>query len=63
MVAEKDHDENEDLDVEDLAYEDEDPVCPNCGQQTEGESVCPYCGAILTDEEDELDGFHEDDGP
>lgn len=39
----------------------EDEYCPNCGQFTGGESECPNCGAILKDEDDEFEGFHEDD--
>ena len=45
-----------------LDFDDEDEkVCPNCGQFCEGENVCLHCGAILTEEDDELEGFHEDE--
>jgi hypothetical protein len=43
--------------------EEEENVCPNCGQHTEGESECPNCGAILGngDDEDDFDGFDDDE--
>lgn len=41
--------------------EQEEDSCPNCGQPTEGESVCANCGAILGEDDDELDGFDDDD--
>ncbi|MDO8494535.1 MAG: hypothetical protein Q7S68_04285 [Deltaproteobacteria bacterium] len=50
-----------DEDLEEVDFDESDPVCPNCGQATEGETTCPHCGAILSDE-DELDPFVEDDG-
>lgn len=40
---------------------DDEEFCPNCGHFTEGEDTCPNCGAILKPEDD-LDGFHEDNG-
>lgn len=52
----------EDQEIDDLTFDDEEPVCPNCGQETEGETTCPNCGAILMEEDDEFNGFHEDDG-
>ena len=58
MKEEKD----EELDGDDLPLDEEDPVCPNCGQSTEGETTCPYCGAILAnEEEDEVDDWRDDD--
>lgn len=42
--------------------EDEEDNCPNCGQHTAGDSVCPNCGAILGEvDEDDLEGFDDDD--
>lgn len=38
-----------------------DEICPNCGQFTGGESSCPNCGAILDTDDDEFDGFHEEE--
>lgn len=35
-------------------------TCPNCGRYVGDESCCPYCGAILYNE-DELNEF-EDEG-
>ncbi|MDP2599506.1 MAG: hypothetical protein Q8P84_02075 [Deltaproteobacteria bacterium] len=47
---------------EELDFDDEnEKVCPNCGQFCEGENVCPHCGAMLAEEDDELEGFHEDE--
>lgn len=38
----------------------EEERCPNCGQVTGGESLCPNCGTVLPDQDDELEGFHEE---
>lgn len=52
----------DDLEEEELPLEEDDPVCPNCGQSTEGETTCPYCGAILAnDEEEEMDDWSDDE--
>lgn len=56
------HDEedlDDDLD-EDLDEEEEETECPNCGQETGGNSACPNCGAILFEDAD-ADPFSEDD--
>ena len=56
------HDEedlDDDLD-EDLDEEEEETECPNCGQETGGNSACPNCGAILFEDADS-DPFSEDD--
>ena len=47
--------ESTESDDDELPLEEEDVVCPNCGQSTEGETTCPYCGAILANEDDDLD--------
>lgn len=50
---------DEDLD-EELEEQKEETECPNCGQDTDGDSVCPNCGAVLCEEED--DDLFPDDG-
>lgn len=47
-------------DFDKLDFENPD-TCPNCGQFVGQESMCPYCGAILYDEEEDLN-IVEDDG-
>lgn len=42
-----------------LADTQDDLRCPNCGQYTSGEPICPHCGAVLP-QDDELEGFHEE---
>lgn len=55
----EDHDEEEqDDDVEELGeptlklVDSDDTACLNCGHETDGESACDHCGAILFDEGD-----------
>lgn len=47
-------------DLDEVELDEDDPVCPNCGQSTEGETTCPYCGAILEDSDD-LDDLGEEE--
>lgn len=46
--------------LDEVELEEDDTVCPNCGQSTEGATTCPYCGAILEDGDD-LDDFAEEE--
>lgn len=39
---------------------EEEPVCPNCGQNTDGESFCPNCGAVIDISEGEDESYSED---
>ena len=48
-------------DLEELNFENPD-TCPNCGQFVGQESICPYCGAMLSPDEDGLNAFDEDQG-
>ena len=43
----------------DLDFEEE-VVCPNCGQETDGEPFCPNCGAVIDLSEDEEEGYSDD---
>ncbi len=56
----KELNEKENDGEENLSYEEEDPVCPNCGQSTEGATTCPYCGAILSND-NELEDFEDEE--
>lgn len=56
----KEEEKEEDLDEVEL--DEGELICPNCGQSTEGATTCPYCGAILAEEEDELDDPGEEEG-
>lgn len=47
--------------MEDLELDEEEAVCPNCGQKVGDETVCSYCGAILIEEDDEFEGFDDDE--
>lgn len=44
--------------ADDLNFENPE-TCPNCGQYVGEESSCPYCGAILFNE-DEMSNFEDD---
>lgn len=47
--------------IDEIEYEEDELVCPNCGRTTGGETTCPYCGAILTNEDEELDEVGEEE--
>lgn len=51
--------EIEEFSEKDLAVEEE-IICPNCDRNCGTETTCPYCGAILSND-DELDGFVEEE--
>ena len=46
-------------DVDELSF-DNPETCPSCGSFVGQDSICPNCGAMLRDEEDELNIFEED---
>jgi len=46
-------------DLDELSF-DSPETCPNCSHFVGQESTCPNCGAMLYDEDDELNVFDED---
>lgn len=50
-----------DEELEEVELDEGELICPNCGQSTEGATTCPYCGAILADDEEELDDLSDEE--
>ena len=46
---------------EDIETSEREETCPNCGQFAGTASVCPNCGAVLFNEDDDLNPFDEED--
>ena len=47
--------------IDKLDFEDA-KTCPNCGQFVGEESICPFCGVVLFDENDDnLNEVDEDE--
>jgi ribosomal protein L32 len=47
------------VDFDELSFENPE-TCPNCGHFVGQEGICNNCGAMLFQEDDELNVFDED---